>query len=115
MVRSESESARSWRWVLFAANAVPLPIGEFRRLATVLTRPSGTPNARLAASLGADEVPSTRSVLGADAPEPEPGELGDPLRELIRVVRAVGVGERVATDALGYPDHRMGEDQAMLG
>ena len=40
------------------------------------------------AAPSAGAVGGARSVLGAHAPQPEPGELGDPRRELIGLVRA---------------------------
>ncbi len=59
--------------------------------------------------------PFGRSVLGAHPAQPEPGELGDPRRELIGFVRPVGVGERVTTDALRHAHQCMGEHHAVLG
>ncbi len=54
-------------------------------------------------------------VLGADAPEAEPRQLGDPGRQLVGVVRRIRVGEGVAARGLGDADERVREHTAVLG
>ena len=55
------------------------------------------------------------SVLGADAPEPEPRQLGDPSGELVGIVRRIRVGEGVAARGLGDADEGVREHTPVLG